>query len=835
MPTLPNSTGHTLQPGACLPIGGTRGHLLVILVLFFASGCTGLVYEVLWMRELGLLFGNTALAATTTFAAFFLGLAAGGYVWGRRVAQAQRPLRLYAYLEGGVAVSAVLHFLLLDAYQAIYAPLFQFFGASPGVFVMVKFILAVGVLFPPAFCMGGTLPAMSQYLVQRPDTLGRMAPMLYAVNTFGAALGAYVAGFHLPLLLGFTRSYLVTMALTGAVALIAWLYDRKPIQPWATPVKTLPVSQPSPFDTAPLSAAGIRWLAFLSGCATLYLEVLWVRMFAQVLQNSVYTFSTILVTFLVALALGAVLASVLARRHLSPQPVLWSLLVTSACLVGVSPFVLSWMTDGLTYVGGRQDWGGYILQVFGVAGVVMGLPGLFLGSVFPFLLKMSEAFAHSTGRTVGDLVAINTVGAIVGSLGAGFLCLEILGLWSSMRLVAVGYFLVALLLPIRVVPRWLHMVPVGGLLLLVSGLDTSSLPLVKVDPLTKDESLFEVWEGSAATVAVVKNKTSLKIKVNNYYTLGGTGSQKWEERQAHGPLMIHPQPRSVFLLGMGTGITAGAALQHAVERVVVCELLPEVVTAVRKYFKPYVRGLFDDARATVVVEDGRHYLRGTSERFDVIIADLFLPWEAGTGSLYTREHFTAVRARLQENGLFAQWLPLYQMSQNEFGSVARTMIEVFPLVTLWRGDFFVRRPIVLLVGHRDPTPFVPHELWRTDDVPFMAHYAGNLTAARTLLDRYGLNTDDRPLIEYRAPITHRRQKAKADSWFVGTALMDFMEAVLRLAPPEHDPYLKDLTVREFTFVRSGLSLHQAEVHKKTGDLSEAQDALQEYQRAVAEY
>jgi spermidine synthase len=336
-------------------------------------------------------------------------------------------------------------------------------------------------------------------------------------------------------------------------------------------------------------------------------------------------------------------------------------------------------------------------------------------------------------------------------------------------------------------------------------------------------------------VAVVKRKTSLKIKVNNYYAIGGTASQKWEEQQAHRPLMIHPQPRSVFFLGMGTGITAGTALQHAVERVVVCELLPGVVQAARKYFTPYVHGLFDDTRATIVVEDGRHYLQGTAERFDVIIADLFLPWEAGTGSLYTREHFAAVRARLQAGGLFAQWLPLYQMSQDEFGSIVRTMLEVFPLVTLWRGDFLPLRPIVLLVGHADATPSVPHKRLRLDDIPFMAHYAGNLTAARSQFEPYPLNTDDRPLIEYRSPITHRRQKAQAASWFVGAALIDFMETLLRLVPPEDDPYVQALTPRELAFVRAGLSLHRAEVLKKAGDHTRAQEALDHYRRVMTAY
>ena len=808
-------------------------HRSVILVLFWTSGFAGLIYEVLWMKELGLLFGSTALAAATTLTAFFLGLAVGSYVWGRRVSHMRRPLRIYAMLEACVALSALLYFLLLDTYYAVYAPLFQRFGSQPALFVAVKFVLALSVLFPPSFFMGGTLPVMSQYLVQHAKTLGRTTSILYAVNTCGAALGAFVAGFYLPPWLGFTRAYLVAVGLTGLVSVTAWLWGKEAIDRHELPVAEPPIAAEAPL----LSWRALRLLAFLSGFVALSLEVLWTRMFAQVLQNSVYTYSIILTTFLISLALGAGLAHGLIRLRAHPFGILCGLLAGAACLIGLSPFVFTWLTSGLSYVGGVDNWGSYVGRVFGLAGVVMGVPGIVLGSVLPFLLRLSQPFASSPGHTVGALVAVNTVGAIVGSLCAGFVFLTWFGLWTSIRLVAACYFMVVLLIVPATESHRLfsRVIPAVGLLLLLSVFDTASLPLVRVQPLKRQESLYEVWEGKAATVAVIKRKKALKIKVNNIYTVGGSGAAKFEERQAHIPLVIHPQPRSVFFLGMGTGITAGAALQHDVERVVVCELIPEVVEAARKYFQPYVHGLFEDKRATIVVEDGRNYLLGTRTQFDVIIADLFMPWRAGVGSLYTREHMAAARARLREGGLFAQWVPLYQMSRDEFGSIARTMLEVFPLVTWWRGDFFAKRPIIVLVGHQEATPFEPHELFQADDVPFLAHYAGNLTAARALFDDNPLNTDDRPVIEYRAPITHRRRRAKEVSWFVGENLITFMETVLRSVPPERDPYLQALPHREHAVVQAGLSLHRARVLKKAGKISEAEEALAHYRHIVSRY
>ena len=808
-------------------------HRGVILLLFGLSGFTGLVYEVLWLKELSLLFGAASDAAATTFAAFFLGLAAGGYAWGRSAARRQRPLRVYAVLELCVALSALLYFLLWDAYHAIYTPLTQMFGnRSTPLFIMaVKFMLALCVLFPPAFFMGGTLPMMAQYLVRQAETFGRTVSLLYWVNTFGAALGAFVAGFYLPLWLGFTWAYIAAVGLTLLVAIIAWGYSRSHVDP-AVAVAPTPQVADSPIL---LSRRIIRGLAFLSGVITLSLEVLWTRMFVQVLQNSVYTYTVILVTFLISLAAGSAVAHGLMRAKREPGHALWWLLGSAALLVSLSPFGFVWLTDGLSYVGRGENWGPYILAVFGVAGLVMGIPGVALGSILPLLLKLSETAAMRPGQTVGDLVALNTLGAVAGSLIAGFVLLPAFGLWSSISLMAALYWIALLIWPIEESDKR-RLIPACGILLILSVCNTAQLPRVRLQPVKQQKSLYKVWEGRAATVAVIKRKNAVKLKVNNYYTVGGTAAVKFEERQAHIPMLIHPQPRRAFFLGMGAGITAGAALMHdGMEQVVVCELIPEVVVAARKYFRPYAHGLFEDPRANVVIEDGRHYLMRTAERCDLIIGDLFLPWRAGVGNLYTREHMETARTRLRQGGLFVQWLPLYQMTRDEFGVIARTMLEAFPLVTWWRGDFLAKRPIVALVGHPAATPFEPHELFQPTSAPFMAHYVGNLTAARALFQDYDVNTDNWPIIEYQAPISHRRRRAKATAWFTGESLIALMAEVAEMSPPSEDPYLQLLPQSQQAMVQAGLMLHRAEALKRAGKTTQAEDWAVRYRRLVAQY
>jgi len=819
-----------------------RLHWAVILLLFFLSGATALIYEVLWMKELGLLFGNTSYAAATTLAAFFLGMATGGWFWGQRAGRLNNPLLTYGLLELAVAVSVAGYFLMLDGYTHLYPLLFERFGADRWAFVSVKFGLAMLVLAPPTFFLGGTLPVISHYLVRDRSGVGRSVSLLYAVNTFGAALGALLAGFYLPLWLGFDQTYRMAMALSAAVGLAAILLARRQS---AAPLVLDPARNRSADKTPAESVLPLpllRGLALLSGLVTLALQVLWTRMFAQVLQNSVYTFAVILVMFLLCLAFGAALANRLMRVRSRPVTTLSALLTAGALLVSASPFVFDLWTDGLHYIGGQSGWNSYILSVFATALVVMGPPLMVLGTIFPYLLKLAEPNVDSVGRMVGQLSALNTVGAIVGSLAAGFLLLDWLGLWSSIRLMGIIYLLAALYVSVCVrsdSPKRLAL-PMVGILLLVSLLDTTRLPLVRIDPVNEEEALLEVWEGSAATVAVVRRRDALKIKVNNYYTLGGSGSRDLEALQGYLPVILHPHPRSVYMLGLGTGITAGAALQLPIERLVVTELVPEVLEASDKYFGRYNNNLFYERRTEVIPEDGRNYLAGSREQFDVIVADLFVPWKAGTGSLYTMEHYRTVFNHLKDGGLFMQWLPAYQISASEFAMIARTMLEVFPQVTLWRGDFSARKPIIGLLGQTRRAPLPADALMfsveasaeKDQRAPILAHYVGNPDSLRERFADYPLNRDDRPVIEYRAPITQRLQKTKKIDWLIGETLIELMADLQNAAPPADDPFLQQLPDRLRQLPAAGMLLHRSQVLKQQGRLTAAKQAYARYQAVL---
>ena len=812
------------------------------IILFFFSGAAALVYEVLWMKELSLLFGNSAQAAAATLAAFFAGIAAGNAYWGRRSAEIARPLRAYGLLELGVAASAVFYFGVLRAYDSIYGALFGLFEGTPVSFMLIKFLLSFLLFFPSAFFMGGTLPIMTQFLVRQKETLGRRASALYAINTFGAASGAFAAGFILPQALGFKTSYLAAMAATLLVAAVALLLSRQEAATASQPVHGHGGETPrdrkefaglDALQSTAFSQQTMAALAGLSGFAALGLQVLWIRMFAQVLHNSVYTYAAILSIFLLALALCGAIAREAARRQLNPHWFTPLLLTASGLCVAASPILFHSLTGGGAYIGGDADFVGYMVRVVLIVAAVVGLPATILGVLLPYLFKVAETGTRGPGETVGTLVTINTLAAIIGSVAAGFLLLGWLGLWPSLQLMAALYLAAALWLVGERSPktRIARAAPIVGVLALVTVLDTNRLPLVRIDPIEKKETLLKVWEGADGTVAVVRRDGYLRTKLNNWYTLGSTGDMTTQQVQTHLPMLLHKNPKRVFYLGLGTGITAGAALDYPVEKVVVAEIAPTVIRASREFFGEFTNGLYGDPRVSVLGEDGWNVLRGAKEDFDLIISDLFIPWKAGTGTLYTIEHYETSKQRLRPGGLYAQWVPLYQVTEEEFASIARSMLQVFPSVTLWRGNFWAERPVVALIGHRDATPLdvdaplmrasqqalAEHRSGKGDTVPLIAHYAGSMKVKDPVFANAAVNTDNRPIIEYRAPVNHRLEKAGRAKWFVGEQMLGFMADRADSAALASDAYLSRLDPAWRDAVQAGYYFHAFKMLQKWED------------------
>ncbi len=863
------------------------------LGLVFLSGFAALIYQVLWMKQIGLLFGNTSQAASATLTSFFAGLAIGSWVVGKRVSISSNPMRTYAWLEAGIAITALLYFAIILLYRSIYPAIHQSIGSSEWL-LLIKFLLSLLLVFPPAFCMGGTIPVIGQYMVRKTHTFGSLSALMYGINTLGAAIGAALAGFYLPLWLGFNLTCALAILVSAFIAVVAYRIscNASPVVFQATPEKppeaeiqaTTASHAPSRQERrrlereqlrgnqapagAPASAATqapdktsriILALCFLSGFGILALEVIWTRLFTQVLENSVYTFSAILLVVLVSLAIGALISSRLSRLTTQPLIILSYLMLIGAGSVTATPFIFLKLTHGMQLVSSAGNWSTYILLILGTAAATIAPAAILLGTVFPYLMKAEEGYLKSPGLSLGRLATANTIGAILGALLCGFLLLDWLGMWRSMQLVAWTYTVAALIIPLGWNKKSIVTKMLGfGTLLTVLAFSKKNFPVVSTDPHAAKETVLEVWEGSDCTVSVTDSRYGLAIKINSHYSLGSTGSYMQEKFQADLPLMIKPDAEDIFFLGVGTGITAGSALdpkhQH-VKRVVACELVPEVITAAKKYMTNIsgfdtTGGLFDDPRATVLVEDGRHYLMATHEKFDIINADLFVPFRSGAGSLYTKEHFESCKDRLKPGGLFVQWLPLYQLTENEFSIISNTMLGVFGQVSMWRHNFQPGDEVVALIGHRYSTPLPAchidsradklhaisgkdhNDLQRLnlplDPQTILLFYCGNVSAAKSLFEDFPVNTDNHPVIEYLAPRTYRNQASTGTTWFVGAPFAKLVGQILDQCPPAQDPLLERRTAANRNLPVAGYAFQRARIHEIQRDPAATRQAWQEF-------
>jgi spermidine synthase len=803
-------------------------------LLFAASGAAALVYQVLWLRELVAVFGATAEAAAAILAAFFLGLALGSEVLGRLADRTPRPLRLYAILELAIALAAAPVPLILPLYQSAYGDLYPTLSGTPVLFTLFKMALTATVLLPATFFMGGTLPAVGRALSGDRGSLGRQGGRLYAANIVGAVLGTLLAAFGLPLWLGVRGSYVLAIALSICTAGgAAWLARgeprREPVLGGAAPESDAVAIGPS--------AGRLLAVAFGSGFATIGLEVLWTRMLALVLQNSVYSFGSVVAVFLAGLALSAALVAWLLRSVPATRILRLSLLF-SGPLILLTPGLLMWFSDGLQPYDAAAGFLSYSLSVVGLAAAVILPPVIAAGMVLPCVWELWRG-RRGAGSRFGRPVALNTLGAIAGSLVAGFILLPTLGLGESIAAIGALYILMGeLALRRTFVPRrggWERAVIYPAALLVMMLASPTSLPMASLAP---NERLLWSEEGPRGAVAVVERDGDRRLKLDNHYAIGGTAVVVEERRQGHLPILLHPSPRKVAFIGLGSGITAGAPLAHPdVERIVALELVPEVIDAAREYFGTWNAGVVTAPRAEVLVEDGRTYLAGTQERFDVIVGDLFVPWREGVGGLYSREHFENVNARLEPGGLFAQWLPLWQLSRQEFEIITATFLSVFDTVSLWRGVFSPDGASLALIGHKGgraidmeslarrlaalhernpyPDPFL------SELTGFMILYAGDARGLSETLRDVELNTENRPRMEWLAPRTQRAVLRGDATWMTGRPLAEAYETINRQGELPADEMLRGGPLAPGVYRQAGALFYRAELAAAAGEPRQA--------------
>lgn len=784
--------------------------LILLYALFFLSGAAALVYQVVWVRALALVFGGSHLAVTVVLTVFMAGLAAGGALFGRTADSTGRPLRLYGLLEIGIAVSALIFLLLMTVYPALYAPIARGKDDAPFFLSFVRVLFSSAALIIPTTFMGGTLPVLARVVSDSPERFRSRISLLYALNTLGAVAGTLGTGFILLRQLGMTGTTLLAVAINGVVGVICFLLRQRGD---VTAVENRRSDHGATArDTVHRrSVRPILWGIGISGFCALGYEVLWSRILTIVIGASVYGFIIMLAAFLTGIALGSQAYGFLGRTRTGPGDVSRGLLRFGATQIVIGgtalivtilirdlpshamAFLTAALGSGLDLFTARS-WSHFLL-----AFSLMVVPSFFMGLSFPLAAHIYAEQTGSPGRAVGTVLAFNTVGAILGAAASGFAMIRFFGIERSLQMLTVvnagaGAYLIARSLDARRTKRLTAVVAAALLLFLALAPDALRVwdrkyfaiyrnnqpaafrtPEMVRDALQNTDVLYYA-EGVESIVSSIKVKGGEQAFLTNGRVEASTYLQgrQCQYVLGHLPMLLHARPRSVLVVGTGSGMTLGATSAHpGVESITLVELEPKVLGVARTFGK-YNHEVLDDPRLRILFNDGRNFLTTTDRRFDIITADPIHPWFRGAGSLYTREYFRLAAARLERGGIMCQWLPLYELTVADLRSVVRTFTGQFRYTMLWLTHFDAElvgsnKPIVIdenVLEKRLAVPAVSRDL-----APVMMGSAEDLLGYFVMgsegMREFGaggtVNTDDNLFLELSAPFSIARPSVMSEN------------------------------------------------------------------------
>ncbi|MFC2173788.1 fused MFS/spermidine synthase, partial [Acidobacteriota bacterium] len=742
--------------------------------LFVLTGASGLIFETLWIRLLALSFGQTTTAMATVVAAYMAGLAFGAILLGRLADRVSSPLRIYGFMEVGIGIIALLIPLASKLITAIYIKLYFLTGGSAVGTQIVRIVLTWLLLLVPTFLMGGTLPTLVRALTSSRRDMTRIPGLFYAANTAGGVAGLLLAGFVMIEAFGQRATNTAAALFNLAVGFTCLLLARRP-----SPVTADDQKPSAPPETRRPLIPAQRLLALaylLSGLLALVYEIAWIKSFCLVFDNTVHAFSLILAVYIGGLAVGGFIASRLLSR--TGDPIYWLgmliALVGVAALIGLPVYdrCAQYFFDAEFM---RQafgtSWFQYLLTQALIAVAVIFVPATLIGASFPAAVAAWSRNPEKAGSEIGFMAGAGSLGAVLGPLLAGFVLIPFLG--NQNTLVAAGYASILLglsvILLLRKAPasRLLKAAIVPAALALGATLVVLLVPPSKLAGFEEQDVVFR-REGKSSTVEVYKDPvTGYQEMISNRRRREGgdlPDDVRTHRFLAYLPGLLHPAPERVAVLGMGTGVTAGALLDFQPEQLVVAELSPEIIEAAQTCFATSNKDIANrrDGPARVVQADARNYLLLSTETFDLIVGDLFNPNRAGVGNLYTFEHFQMVKSRLEPAGIFCQWIALNQISTDNLRLVLRTFTAVFPHTSLFQfGPYLalIATPESLSIdlfaylARFDNAQLSQNILASGLGTPeqHLARFLFADEAVQRFAGEGKFNVDNRPLIEYRAP------------------------------------------------------------------------------------
>lgn len=749
------------------------------------------------MRLIGEVFGNSVFATATVLAAFMGGLAIGSFAGGRIADRRTDRVRLYGLLEIGIGVYALLLPHLLALATPLYATVYQSAGGTSPQLILIRAVVCFAILVVPTTFMGATLPLLLRHFIQDLRGLGQTVGVVYATNTFGAVAGCVAAGFVLMPRFGLSRSLLVAAVINAAVGIIAIVFLQETPRTDEERATDTPGDAPPVLRTYPSIEGRAALAAFaISGFAAMADEVALFRAFALIIGSTTYAFSLMLTAFIFGIGLGSLFLArgVRQDRDLVEGAGLVQAGIAASCfvmvlLIGELP---TWTVAAI----GRFQGSFTMLQVseFVLLFLILLIPTSLMGVMFPLTTAIWTRSADRIGRSSGEAYFVNTLGAILGSLMGGFLLLPFLGVQKtilagallnlaasatifavrsgveiSVRARQVGAIAVLGVAAALVMPAWDLQKMTSGPYLYAArragGPPAGARSIVAKTARDQGKVVYH-RDGFAATVTVKKSPSGATVlMVNGKVDASSVWDVRTQKLLGHIPMLLHPDPKRVLVIGLGSGMTLGAVMTHEPDSAESVEISPEVVEAAELHFSPFNNDCLKNPRTRQIIGDGRNHVLLTNRTYDVISSQPSSPWIAGIGSLFTREFWEACRLRLGDDGVMCQWLQAYQVTPKNFRLVLRTFRLVFPHMTLW----FSNRTDIVLIGSNRPLsvdlrrlreragkPDVRDDLrrcqiWRPLDI--FGHFIAGPDEVKRLAGDGALHTDDNARLEFDMPRT----------------------------------------------------------------------------------
>lgn len=759
-------------------------------ISFGALGFIALIFQIVFVKNLVLLFGLTAPAVATVLAVFFFGLALGSFIFGKlsdRFSD-QKTARLYAWLFVFAGVYGFLFPLLFKLLDILIIFVDRIYVLDFSGFNFIAFIFTFAFLSPPAILFGAGFPVISKIFIREENLLGKKISLLYFVNTFGGVLGAGLAGFWLIPAIGNNATIFFAAAvsiITGGGLLYFFKVHAAPFD--ATGGSLPPAEEAAGAD---IQHPVFLYALFATGFLALALEVLYTKTLILFIGSSTYAFSVVLIVFLLGIAIGSLIASLFIDRITRGNAYFGIFLG----LTGFWLFITTRIFDQLSFryldllkLFDSPEFSAVLIAQFLLVFSVIFPVTLLMGMIFSLGVKLAGPVSGQFGAGFGRLYSANTFGGILGSLAAGFLFLPNLGYQRTMIFVLLAYFLGGTFFIVREKDLAPAVKGVFALFfILFVALSIFSIPWSKtalsfgafpyastylsfdktnlINAANKDEILF--YKEGLSNVAVIKRGGEVLLRINGKTdasnTLGDTEAQILIGAL---PMLLHPEPREVLTIGLGSGITLGAITQFDEARNIdAVEIDPSVVEAAG-YFKEYNHDALNDSRVKTILADGRNYLKLTGKKYDIISSEPSNLWVSGNVYLFTKEFYELAKTHLNKDGLMLQWLHVYSLDLDSVRSVLKTFSSVFPNVYLFEtmdgGD-------LLIVGQTRSAPAFDFDLLKKKFGNEKIHQelgriyifdpydlAPYLVADKDGIGEFAgdarINSDDQPFLEFSSP------------------------------------------------------------------------------------